>query len=266
MKRYYRVGELAKLYGVSPDLLRYYEEKGLLCPQRQENGYRAYRVQDVWRLNVIRDLRVLDVPVETIRRYLDSHSAATTRQLLQDELALLDGQIAHLQALRRTVQRRLDSCTRAFTLPLEQCFAQEFPARRCHSLARPYRTDAEMDPLIQELRHFDPEHLYVWGNDGIGSYLSVEGALAGRCQEYTGVFILHPGGESQLDAGTYLCLGYRGPNTRNAELVPRLLAEARARGLAPAGPLLEFLLADIHTSADDADHVTELQLRVAPAR
>ena len=59
MKRYYRVGELAKLYGASPDLLRYYEEKGLLCPQRQENGYRAYRVQDVWRLNVIRDLRVL---------------------------------------------------------------------------------------------------------------------------------------------------------------------------------------------------------------
>ena len=73
-------------------------------------------------------------------------------------------------------------------------------------------------------------------------------------------------GESRLDAGTYLCLGYRGPNTRNAELVPRLLAEARARDLAPAGPLLEFLLADIHTSADDADHVTELQLRVAPAR
>ena len=33
MKRYYRVGELAKLYGVSPDLLRYYEEQDLLRPQ-----------------------------------------------------------------------------------------------------------------------------------------------------------------------------------------------------------------------------------------
>lgn len=265
MKDYYRVGELAALYGVSPDLLRYYEEKGLLCPQRLENGYRAYRVQDVWRLNVIRDLRTLDVPVETIRRYLDSHSAATTRQLLADELALLNEQIAHLQALRRTVRRRLDTCTRADTLPLDRCFTQTFPARRCHSLAHPYRTDAEMDPLIQELRRFDPEHLYVWGNDGIGSYLPLEAAEAGRCQDYSGVFILHPRGESRLDAGCYLCLGYRGPNTRNAALVPALLAEARARGLRPAGPVLEFLLADIHTSADAADHVTELQLRVVPA-
>lgn len=266
MERYYKVGELAKLYGVSPDLLRYYEKKGLLHPKRLENGYRAYSVREVWRLNVIRDLRALDLPVEVIARYLEDHSAATTRTLLEDELALLDEQIARLQTLRAGVSRRLKAADRAYARPQGVCELQTLPPRRCHSLAAPYRTDAEMDPLIQELRRFDPEHLYVWGNDGIGSYLSVEGALAGRCQEYTGVFILHPGGESQLDAGTYLCLGYRGPNTRNAELVPRLLAEARARGLAPAGPLLEFLLADIHTSADDADHVTELQLRVAPAR
>ena len=264
MPRYFRIGELARLYGVSADLLRYYEEQDLLRPHRTENGYRAYSIEDVWRLNVIRDLRTLDVPVETIRAYLQDHSAASTRQLLEDELALLDARIHRLEGLRRTVHQRMDNCRRAYSLPLGECFFQKFPARRCHALHQPYRTDAEMDPLIQQLRRFDPDHLYVWGNDGIGSFLDLNAAKQGDCQRYTGVFILHPKGESTLPRGEYLCLAYRGPNSRNTGLVPRLLAEAHRQGYAPQGPLLEFLLADIHISGDEADHVTELQLRVRP--
>ncbi len=264
MPRWFRIGELARLYGVSPDLLRYYEEQGLLQPHRTENGYRAYSIEDVWRLNVIRDLRTLDVPVETIRAYLQDHSASTTRQLLEDELALLDDRIRQLETLRRTVRQRMENCQRAYSLPLEAGFVQKFPARHCHALHQPYRTDAEMDPLIQQLRKFDPDHLYVWGNDGIGSYLDLDAARQGDCQKYTGVFILHPKGETTLPRGQYLCLAYRGPNEKNRTLVPRMLAEAARQGYTPQGPLLEFLLADIHISEDAADHVTELQLRVRP--
>ena len=265
MERYYKVGELAKLYGVSPDLLRYYEKKGLLHPKRLENGYRAYSVREVWRLNVIRDLRALDLPVEIIARYLEDHSAATTRTLLEDELALLDEQIARLQTLRAGVSRRLKAADRAYARPQGVCELQTLPPRRCHSLAAPYRTDAEMDPLLQELRRFDPEHLYVWGNDGIGSYLSLASARKGRCQDYTGVFMLHPAGETTLPGGDWLTLTYRGPNSQNDEFLPRLLAEAEARGRTPDGLLLEVLLVDIHSSANDADHVTELQMHLAPA-
>lgn len=97
MPRFFRIGELARLYGVSPDLLRYYEQQNLLCPRRTENGYRMYSIEDIWRLNVIRDLRTLDIPVETIHSYLEDHSAATTRQLLEDELALLNARIRRLE-------------------------------------------------------------------------------------------------------------------------------------------------------------------------
>ncbi|MER5989309.1 MULTISPECIES: MerR family transcriptional regulator [unclassified Streptomyces] len=38
-----RIGELSRRTGVSPRLLRYYEEQGLLDPVREEgNGYRSY--------------------------------------------------------------------------------------------------------------------------------------------------------------------------------------------------------------------------------
>ena len=65
--------------------------------------------------------------------------------------------------------------------------------------------------------------------------------------------------------GDWLTLTYRGPNSQNDEFLPRLLAEAEARGRTPDGPLLEVLLVDIHSSANDADHVTELQMHLAPA-
>ena len=62
MKHYYRIGEIVELYGVGPDSLRYYEKLGILKPHRGENNYRMYHIHDLWRLNVIRDLRELGFP------------------------------------------------------------------------------------------------------------------------------------------------------------------------------------------------------------
>ena len=39
--QYYRIGEFAQLMGVSPDALRYFEDRGILVPERDPvNGYR----------------------------------------------------------------------------------------------------------------------------------------------------------------------------------------------------------------------------------
>ena len=39
-ERYYTIGEIAKMYHLGVDTLRYYEEKGILEPIRGQNGYR----------------------------------------------------------------------------------------------------------------------------------------------------------------------------------------------------------------------------------
>ena len=48
MSTYYKIGEIAALYGISTDVLRYYEELGILVPRRATNGYRVYRTEDLW--------------------------------------------------------------------------------------------------------------------------------------------------------------------------------------------------------------------------
>ena len=54
-KGFLRAGELAKASGVSPDTLRHYERKGVLCvPRRSRNGYREYPLQAVARVRLVR--------------------------------------------------------------------------------------------------------------------------------------------------------------------------------------------------------------------
>ena len=71
MKNEYMIKELARLYGVGTDTLRYYERLGLIRPRRGENGYRLYSLRDIYRLTIIRDLRQLGFSTDRISAYLD---------------------------------------------------------------------------------------------------------------------------------------------------------------------------------------------------
>lgn len=51
-----RIGELSRRTGVSERALRYYEEQGLLRPERRPNGYRLYGGADVSAVGRIRVL------------------------------------------------------------------------------------------------------------------------------------------------------------------------------------------------------------------
>ncbi|WP_460724303.1 MerR family transcriptional regulator [Nocardia heshunensis] len=79
---FWTVAEIARLSGVTPRTLRYYDEIGLLSPAGvRSNGYRVYQQEQLLRLQQILVLRELAMPLEAIA-------------------AILDGQTDHLQALR----------------------------------------------------------------------------------------------------------------------------------------------------------------------
>ncbi|MBD2869706.1 MerR family transcriptional regulator [Paenibacillus arenilitoris] len=68
-----KVHEAAMLLGVTPRALRYYEQKGLIKPwKEEENGYRAYSEEDIERLRWIVSLRELGLPLIAIADILDS--------------------------------------------------------------------------------------------------------------------------------------------------------------------------------------------------
>lgn len=65
------IKEAERRTGVSKRNIRFYEQKGLLRPARnQENDYRDYSSEDIQKLKCIRALRMVDLPLEEIQKIL----------------------------------------------------------------------------------------------------------------------------------------------------------------------------------------------------
>lgn len=101
-----RIGELAKLVGVSTSMLRYYEEQGLLRPtSRTEAGYRVYGPDLLGRIGFIQRAKSLGLTLQEIRQLMEeptdsSAELARLRHVIAHKLADTQLRIAELEALR----------------------------------------------------------------------------------------------------------------------------------------------------------------------
>ncbi|WP_308283970.1 MerR family transcriptional regulator [Streptomyces buecherae] len=113
-----RIGELAQRTGVTPRALRYYEQQGLLAPERAANGYREYGALDGVRAANIRELLSAGLTVEDIRPALEQGcldvplreraGCADALRTATDRLAALDERIAALHGLRNRLAHHID--------------------------------------------------------------------------------------------------------------------------------------------------------------
>jgi len=109
-----RIGELAKRTNTSTRLLRYYEEQGLLTPERADNGYREYatcHVDDVWQ---IRGLLDSGLPVKIIRQILpclDEPCTLQASEVSAEVLASLERERDQMESRLRCLTESRDAIT-----------------------------------------------------------------------------------------------------------------------------------------------------------
>lgn len=98
-----KIGELARLAGLTAKTIRYYELLGLLPkPQRTESGYRMYSKKDVQRLEFFKKAKGLGLSLEDIRGILALH--ARNQSPCVHVLALLDQKLAYIDSLLQSLQ------------------------------------------------------------------------------------------------------------------------------------------------------------------
>ncbi len=247
MKKYFKIGEISKLYGIGVDSIRYYEEIGLIKPERSESGYRHYSIHDIWRLNVIRDLRSIGFTMEQIKEYLDNHNTASSLKLLEEEQMAIHKQLLRLQQLQKNVEHRLHTIRSALALPLNEITRITLPPRWCHSLSEGYSAAEEMDLLIKHLINLDKKRLYIIGNNQMGTVIALPSLLEKKEISYQSVFLIDEQGENCIPGGDYLCVTYRGSYTQSIEWGQKLITYAQDHNMTVAGDLLEFSFFQIHS-------------------
>ena len=133
MKDYYKINEIARLYGIGPDSLRYYERLGLLSPRRDTNGYRLYNLKDMYKLTVIRDLRKLDFSMAQIREILEGQCLDNT--LIQ--LRRVDNTLIQLRREQALLEEKLQENYLDLAVLSPLPLAGTVAARRWYKPCRP---------------------------------------------------------------------------------------------------------------------------------
>lgn len=109
--------------GVSAPNIRFYEKEGLLTPaRRQGNDYRDYTAGDVRTLKLIRMLRMLDVPLPTIKAVLRGEQPL--QQALQAQQTVLEQQAAQLAAAMQFCADLARQQPQADTLDVDACLTR----------------------------------------------------------------------------------------------------------------------------------------------
>lgn len=105
------ISEFARLVGLAPSALRFYDDCGLLPPAEVDatNGYRYYDKSQQPRAQLLRDLREIDLPLPDVRLALDA-SAPEVADLVR----------AHLRTLEAKSTATQTAATRLLTNLLSQ--------------------------------------------------------------------------------------------------------------------------------------------------
>ncbi|MEO9820414.1 MAG: Cu(I)-responsive transcriptional regulator [Paracoccaceae bacterium] len=109
------IGEVASRSGLPPKTIRYYEDIGLINPMRGENGYRAFREEDLHKLTFLGRSRTLGFSIEDCRTLLAlyedrNRESAQVKSVAEEHLRQIDDKIAQLQSLRGTLAHLVQCC------------------------------------------------------------------------------------------------------------------------------------------------------------
>ena len=78
--------EIQKMTGLTRKAIEYYEERGLICPKKSENGYRDYSERDIQILNKISLYRKVGLSITEIENVLSYNTLSSVLRKKQHEL------------------------------------------------------------------------------------------------------------------------------------------------------------------------------------
>ena len=130
MKKYFSVGEAARAVHTTSETLRHYDRIGLVKPSKKDErtNYRYYTEQDIVRLNAVRALQLMGLPLQEIKTVLDYDDLEKIVDFLGQAEKKADERIAALQHSKSKIalakadyERKLQGQQKSGSVFLKDC-------------------------------------------------------------------------------------------------------------------------------------------------
>jgi len=258
-------GEMAKLCGTTKATLYHYEKEGILQPfQIGENGYRYYRINQIYSYEGVRVLQQQGLSLEEVREYLNRQSYPALQELLESMSDTLAETIRVLTWKRELVENTKRHLRELETDALAKPQLRAFPARR-------YLVTPSVGHMANALHQHNVDRrtdrgqmdLFISGMILPKDYLAGETGVTLLCSEIGG------GREAEqascsyetLPAGKYAVVRLKWGDCRLIDGVSLLLTYLREQALCPEGPMLVDELIDPLSNANHEDAIYTLSVR-----
>ena len=125
-KHYFTPGELAKLTGISKQILLYYDKNNIFSPSFvDDNGYRYYSLSQYFSLEILITMRKLDIPLQDIMLYLKNKNLHDLKKIYTSKLHEYQDKIKQLQQYESALTKRLSRLEKIESIRLNQIMLSE---------------------------------------------------------------------------------------------------------------------------------------------
>lgn len=271
MKEYYKIGEISKIYNIGKDSLMYYEKLGILKPIRDENSYRLYSINDIWKLNLIKELRELNFPMQRIKKYIDNRTLESTKNLFREEISIIDEKIEDFKRKKEEVEKRLEIINEDLKVEtFNEIKIKEIEERKAIILNGDIKRDEEADFLIKKLHKKFEGRFNMLGNNNIGAIFSLDKLQQGEYDFYKSVFCFLENEDikdedfsnMKFNKGKYISCMYKGDYSKKAKCLEKMFEYINKSKFKIKSEPIEIYRVDIHETGKVEEFITELQIEV----
>lgn len=269
VKELFTIGQMSRLFATKISTLRYYDEIGLLKPAYTDSnsGYRYYSTPQFERLNTIKYLRALDIPLEKIAGFFDSKDLFHLLHLLEEQQQLIRQQIQKLQRIDCKLQSRLLQIADAADSTLEEIQQMLIPPREVAFLRKEISIQDNLEYPIRELERMNQlEPVMFLGK--VGLLLSQQTLQQQQFGQFSGIFVFieqednYRGITLTLPGSYYLTIRFSGMHSDAAPYYQQLLNYVEEHNWQLNGDAVEITLIDAGITNNPHQYVTEIQLPV----
>ncbi len=248
MKTWLTIGELCKMFELNVQTLHYYESIGLFVPESrdEENNYRRYRFDQIYKLATIRYLKMLGYSLKQIREYMDTRDLSVSLDRLKKQSEEIMKKWSELVRINDVIQRKVHYTeVQTESLDTESILYKTFSSR--------YYIPIGKEEILYSSNdfYFYPTVVFYRGTQKeFGALITEDGF---------DLSVAHT--PLEIPGGEYLCAYHKGPYSRIYDTMDRLSRYAGQKNERLSDEALMLNIIDQFVELDPENYVTEVQIR-----